>query len=267
VSVAKPHPPRRVSEADSLASEDEQELEARASRSARMSVKLMNRLSWGYNSRAPPVIYPTGYRPASIPGSPVPIPRATEAVSVGDLLTPAPDAPADVDSPRGCCHRAHRVLTAIVDVIVAAPARAAASSAWLMSRLSCEETFPEPEKEAEFQESWRDENRDAVGPRRSVCSGAFSASRATCLTPRQATTLFLPCSRHSIHSETSSFRSDPSQFADDASAMYGAPHRGAAEPGRVHRLHRAHRRRRPLRRPADSHAEVRASQEVEIASS
>ena len=159
--VAKP--PRRLSEESSIESEDGEEREARQNRSARLSVKLMNRLSWGYNSRAPTsTMVPTGYRPASLPA--VPSPRATEAVSVGDLLTAAPVA-ADVDS-RGCCHRAHRVLTGIVDVVVAAPARAAAPAAWLMSRLSCEETFPEPEKEAEFQESWRDENRAAVGPRR-----------------------------------------------------------------------------------------------------
>ena len=64
--------------------------------------------------------------------------------------------------PRGFYRRACRLLKAIADVAVAAHAHASADAAWLRAWLSCEETFPEKEKEAEFQESWRDENRAAV---------------------------------------------------------------------------------------------------------
>jgi len=50
---------------------------------------------------------------------------------------------------QGCCQPARRVLGKICDAIATC--------------LCSEETFPHGEKEAEFQERWRDENRAAVG--------------------------------------------------------------------------------------------------------
>ena len=67
--------------------------------------------------------------------------------SVGHSLDGDADAPS-------CCHRARRVLTRIRGAVANL-----ASAAWLCY----EERFPDAEKEAEFQESWRVESRPAVG--------------------------------------------------------------------------------------------------------
>jgi len=64
--------------------------------------------------------------------------------------------------PSGFYRRARRLLKAIAEVTVAAQAHASADVVWLREKVSCEEIFPEEEKEAEFQHSWRDENRGAV---------------------------------------------------------------------------------------------------------
>jgi hypothetical protein len=60
----------------------------------------------------------------------------------------------DVDAP-SCRHRARRSRS-LLKTFFDNPA-----PAWLRG----EESFPEEEREAEFQQRWRDDNRAAVGPK------------------------------------------------------------------------------------------------------
>jgi len=109
-----------------------------------VSVKLQYRLSWGYRPALPP--------------------RAIEAVRIIKPLDSVEFHECDeADEAHGCCHRAHRFMRSGVEVVAAATARVSGLAAWLG-----EETFPEAEKEAEFQDSWRDENRATVGPHESI---------------------------------------------------------------------------------------------------
>jgi hypothetical protein len=69
----------------------------------------------------------------------------------------------------GCCHRTNRLLEYVSEAVAAArasnagPAAIKTFRAFICPFIACEESFPEEDKEAEFQESWRDETRVAVG--------------------------------------------------------------------------------------------------------
>jgi hypothetical protein len=172
-----------------------------------VSVKLQHRLSWGYR-----------------PSLPKP-PRGLETVKIIKPLDIVEVQQVDeVAEAHGCLNGIHRLMRSGVDVVAAAPARISGSAAWLG-----EETFPEAEKEAEFQESWRDENRATVG----------AANRSTCLRWSTVRTLVSCCCCVAFRFSSLSLII----VCDAASVVYRTPPGGVAEPGRVARLHRRPRRR------------------------